>query len=83
MVLAADHYQKHVHELEGDINALKLITDLEAEGLEIYRSQIMDLTSSSVSFSNANAPISTTYFKLHNQTLDSQLFSGSDSKIEK
>ncbi len=39
--LAADHKPTHVIELEGDIEALKLIADLEKEGLGEYREYLI------------------------------------------
>ena len=46
LVLAADHKPKHVHELEGDVDALNLV-DLEKEGLTQYKNYVR-------TFSNGN-----------------------------
>ena len=48
VVLAANYTYSRVHELEGDLEALKLI-DLEREGLGEYRSQLNRLMTSSSS----------------------------------
>ena len=79
IVLAADYHFNHVHQLEGDVEALKLI-DLEAEGLSCYRNQLSNsgLSSSSFSIAPSVVPIATTTFLLHNETLDSQIFSESE-----
>lgn len=42
VVLAADYQYNQVHELEGDLQALRLV-DLEREGLTEYRSQLQRL----------------------------------------
>jgi len=44
MCLAADYKPNFVHELEGHIDALKLI-DLDSEGLSDYKSQVPKITS--------------------------------------
>ncbi len=41
ITLAADHKPTHVIELEGDIEALKLIADLDREGLGEYREYLV------------------------------------------
>jgi hypothetical protein len=51
IILAADYHYNQVHELEGDLEALKLI-NLDQEGLSEYKSQVDKLTSSSVKFSS-------------------------------
>lgn len=65
IALAADHKYKQVHELEGDIEALKLV-DLEKEGLSEYKDYLKrifgsarssrDVTRSSSSKSNSSSP---------------------------
>lgn len=42
VVLAADYQYNQVHELEGDLHAMRLI-DLEREGLSEYRTQLQRL----------------------------------------
>ena len=42
LVLAADQPQNPVHELVGDVHALKLIDNLEREGLGQYRDQVLE-----------------------------------------
>ena len=44
LVLAADYRYNPVHELEGDVEALRLI-DLDAEGLSMYKNQLTAFTS--------------------------------------
>lgn len=39
LVLAANHQAKQNHDLEGDLDALKLV-DLDREGLAQYRSYV-------------------------------------------
>ena len=46
LVLAANYKYNPVHELEGDVEALRLI-NLDNEGLSMYRSQLNLLNSSS------------------------------------
>ena len=66
IVLAADYKYNQVHELEGELHALKLV-DLEKEGLGQYREQLMKLGygNSSTSFvtsggaANASSTINT------------------------
>ncbi len=45
--LASEQTYNQVHELEGDLEALKLV-DLEKEGLEMYKSQIYGLTTKEI-----------------------------------
>jgi len=68
IVLAADYQFNHVHQLEGDVEALKLV-DLEAEGLSMYRNQLTSSGLPSSSFSSApSAPITNkTYETSHSQ----------------
>lgn len=41
-MLAADSHNQDVHELEGEVEALKLV-DLDREGLEQYKPQLLKL----------------------------------------
>ena len=53
IVLAADYKYNQVHELEGEVQALKLV-DLEKEGLGQYREQLVRLgVSRPISFSSS------------------------------
>ena len=53
IVLAADYKYNNVHELEGEVAALKLV-DLEREGLGEYRSYLQRLGISYVGAANVN-----------------------------
>lgn len=53
IVLAADYKYNTVHELEGEVAALKLV-DLDREGLSEYRSYLQRLGISYVGASNVN-----------------------------
>lgn len=52
IVLAADYKYNQVHELEGEVQALKLV-DLEKEGLAQYREQVNRLGVASNSFNSS------------------------------
>ena len=47
VVLAADYQYNNIHELEGDVGALKLV-DLDREGLSQYRAQVQRWSSNAV-----------------------------------
>jgi hypothetical protein len=57
IVLAADYKYNALHELEGEVSALKLV-DLEREGLGEYRSYLQRLGISYVGASNVNSTLS-------------------------
>lgn len=53
LTLAANYYYNPVHELEGDVDALRLI-NLDREGLSEYKSYLANLLTNSKNYSNSN-----------------------------
>ena len=64
IVLAADYRYRTVHELEGDVDALKLI-DLEVEGLSEYK-DYLERYSVAVNNNNAGSNLADTVNNLNN-----------------